>query len=210
MVGICLNRLATNMDTRAFYKAMRSSRQTHKQSPELGHADCAWKVGGAEGELELDLVAIVLQRAPGLEFACHHLEKCFFLILAFTSYIFFLIIYNSCFFYRPSSPFSYPYVPSQSPIVVVESHFISTKFNLAQHHFNMAQQCSRSTITQSHSNNHSISRQQSQNPNHHNPHNGNFHLTSVSLGLTDAASMNPKKGLLLTCLDNSILKVYKE
>ena len=35
-------------------------RQTQKQSPELGHADCAWKVGGAEGELELDLVAIVL------------------------------------------------------------------------------------------------------------------------------------------------------
>ena len=68
-------------------------RQTHKQSPELGHADCAWKVGGAEGELELDLVAIVLQRATGLELACHHLEKCF--SLSFRSYIFFfLIIYN--------------------------------------------------------------------------------------------------------------------
>ena len=89
MVGICLNRLATNMDTRALYKSMRSSGQTHKQSPKLGHADRAWKVGGAEGELELNLVAIVLQRAPGLEFACHHLEKCFPLILFFTSYIFF-------------------------------------------------------------------------------------------------------------------------
>ena len=68
---------------------MRSSGQTHKQSPKLGHADRAWKVGGAEGELELNLVAIVLQRAPGLEFACHHLQKCFPLILFFTSYIFF-------------------------------------------------------------------------------------------------------------------------
>ena len=85
MVGICLNLVKHCLVAHTYGQ----DRQTQKQSPELGHADCAWKVGGAEGELELDLVAVVLQGATGLELACHHLEKCFFLILSFTSYIFF-------------------------------------------------------------------------------------------------------------------------
>ena len=73
MVGICLN-----LDKHCSVDHTHGQdRQTHKYSPELGHAHGTWKVGGAEGELELDLVAVVLQRAPGLEFACHHLEKCF-------------------------------------------------------------------------------------------------------------------------------------
>ena len=91
MVGICLN-----LDKHCLVDhTYGQDRHTHKYSPELGHADCAWKVGGAEGELELDLVAIVLQRAPGLEFACHHLEKCFFPLFFLSHLIsFFLIIYN--------------------------------------------------------------------------------------------------------------------
>ena len=90
MVGICLN-LDKHCSVDHTYG---QDRQTQKQSPELGHADCAWKVGGAEGELELDLVAIVLQRAPGLELACHHLEKCFSLFYFLHLISFFLIIYN--------------------------------------------------------------------------------------------------------------------
>ena len=85
MVGICLNLVKHCLVDHTYGQ----DRQTQKQSPELGHADCAWKVRGAEGELELNLVAIVLQRAPGLELACHHLEKYFSLIPSFT---FFLLI----------------------------------------------------------------------------------------------------------------------
>ena len=109
MVGICLNLVKHCLVAHTYGQ----DRQTQKQSPELGHADCAWKVGGAEGELELDLVAVVLQGATGLELACHHLEKCF--SLSFRSYIFFsyhlqlMVFLQTKFQVRPfTTPTSHP------------------------------------------------------------------------------------------------------
>ena len=41
--------------------------------PELCHADSTWEVWGAEGELKLNLVAVILQRAAGVKLARQHL-----------------------------------------------------------------------------------------------------------------------------------------
>lgn len=43
--------------------------------PELGDADSTWQVWGAEGELKLNLVSVILQRAARLELARQHLSK---------------------------------------------------------------------------------------------------------------------------------------
>ena len=111
--------------------------------PELGHADSTWEVWGTEGELKLNLVSVILQRAARLELARQHLSK-----------------------------------------QIVVKHFngsqtcTSTSFWKAKQLSVLKNECEKN------------------------------HLTTICLGLTNAAAMNSKQWLLLACLQVSLFWIF--